>query len=134
MPTLVLVVDDNIYNVKLLEAWLQVENFDVITAFSGEEALVKLGQHPPAIVLLDIMMPGMDGFEVCRQIRRNPKTARLPVVMLTALDKPSDREMGLAAGADDYLTKPIEVEALFPLMRRLLQDRSSPDKPSAKAS
>lgn len=134
MSALVLVVDDNPYNVKLLEARLQAERYDVVTAFGGEEALAKLGQYNPDIVLLDVMMPGMDGYEVCRRIRKNPLTMHLPVVMVTALDKTSDREMGLEAGADDYLTKPVEFETLFPKMRSLLRDRSVRDQPSAKAS
>jgi two-component system cell cycle response regulator len=134
MSALVLVVDDNTYNVKLLEARLQVERYEVATAYSGEEALAKLEQCNPDIVLLDVMMPGMDGYEVCRRIRANPPTARLPVVMVTALDKDSDRDMALAAGADDFLTKPVEVELLFPAIRRLLQDRPLRDQPSAKAS
>jgi two-component system cell cycle response regulator len=133
MSMLVLVVDDNFYNVKLLEARLLVEHYEVATAFGGEEALAKLGQCNPDIVLLDVMMPGMDGFEVCRRIRQNPLTARLPVIMVTALDKPSDRDEGLAAGADDFMVKPVEVETLFPVMRRLLQAESK-DQLSAKAS
>jgi two-component system cell cycle response regulator len=118
---LALVVDDNIYNVKLLEARLLVEGYLVVTAFNGEEALAAVDLRKPDIVLLDVMMPGMDGFEVCRRIRANPQTASLPVIMVTALDKLSDREAGMAAGADDFLTKPVEVELLFPAMRRVLQ-------------
>ena len=133
MTTLVLVVDDNIYNVKLLEARLHAERYEVITAFSGEEAVARLDQHRPDIVLLDVMMPGMDGYEVCRRIRQNPQTARLPVVMVTALDKPTDRDAAMAAGADDFLTKPVEVEILYPAMRRLLQDRPA-QQASVKAS
>ncbi len=120
MPTLAMVVDDNIYNVRLLEAWLQVARYDVVTAFSGEEALSKLQERRPDIVLLDVMMPGLDGYEVCRRIRQNPATASLPVVMVTALDKPSDRTTGLAAGADDFLVKPVEITTLLPAIERLL--------------
>jgi two-component system cell cycle response regulator len=130
MSTLVMVVDDNIYNVKLLEAWLQVARYDVVTAFGGEEALSKIDQRQPDIVLLDVMMPGMDGYEVCRRIRQNPVTAGLPVMMVTALDKPSDRMTGLAAGADDFLVKPVEIGTLLPAMERLLAAR----EPQAKAS
>jgi two-component system cell cycle response regulator len=134
MPTRVLVVDDNFYNVRLLEARLQAERYAVATALSGEEALAKLAQHQPDIVLLDIMMPGLDGYEVCRRIRQHPATARLPVVMVTALDKASDRDAALAAGADDFFTKPLEVEALFAAMRRLLHDRSAAEALPAEAS
>jgi two-component system cell cycle response regulator len=134
MSALVLVVDDYVYNVKLLEALLRAERYEVVTAFGGEEALARLDQFKPDIVLLDVMMPGMNGYEVCGRIRQNSETARLPVVMVTALDKQSDRDMALAAGADDFITKPVEVGVLFPMMRRLLEARASRDQPSAKAS
>lgn len=118
----VLVVDDNFLNVRLLEELLKTASYEVATAMSGEAALEKLRQSRPDIVLLDVMMPGMDGYEVCRRIRQSEKTARLPVIMVTALDKPTDREMGLAAGADDFLTKPVEDGVLFPAMRRAMQN------------
>jgi two-component system cell cycle response regulator len=122
VPILALVVDDNFYNVKLLEARLQAERYEVITAFDGQDALAKLETCKPDIVLLDIMMPYLDGYEVCRWIRRTPHTAHLPVIMVTALDKPSDREMSLASGADDFLTKPVDVDLLYSTMRRLLAE------------
>ena len=108
MTTRVLVVDDNLYNVKLLEARLLVKGYQVVTAYIGEEALARIAEQSPAIVLLDVMMPGMDGYEVCRRIRDNPQTADLPVVMVTALDKPTDRDAAMDAGADDFLIKPVE--------------------------
>jgi two-component system cell cycle response regulator len=116
-----LVVDDNFLNVKLLEARLQVAAFEVVTAFGGEEALARLAEGLPDIVLLDVMMPGMDGYEVCRRIRQNPRTAHLPVVMVTALDKESDRATAVEAGANGFLTKPVEDGQLFPTIGRLLQ-------------
>ena len=131
MAALILVVDDTFHNVKLLEARLQIADYDVMSASSGEEALAQLGRRIPDIVLLDIMMPGMDGYEVCRRIRQNPATAALPVVMVTALDKQSDRDMALAVGADDFLTKPVEDSVLFPIIRRLIEAR---DRLPAKAS
>ena len=88
MTARVLVVDDVVQNVKLLEAKLSSEYFDVLTAMNGEEALEVIAKEQPDIVLLDVMMPGMDGFEVCRRIRENPKSAHIPVVMVTALDQP----------------------------------------------
>lgn len=118
----VLVVDDNFLNVKLLEELLKSASYEVATAMSGEAALEKLYLSRPDIVLLDVMMPGMDGYEVCRRIRQSEQTARLPVIMVTALDKPSDRETGLAAGADDFLTKPVEDGVLFPAMQRAMQN------------
>src|SRR3569833_1277009 len=121
MTARVLVVDDILSNVKLLEAKLTAEYFEVITAFNGMECLAKMEQGVPDIVLLDVMMPGMDGFEVCRRIKSNPKTAHVPVVMVTALDQPSDRVAGLDAGADDFLTKPVDDAALFARVRSLVR-------------
>src|SRR5512146_319522 len=121
MTARVLVVDDILSNVKLLEAKLTSEYFEVVTAFSGMEALGKMEECDPDIILLDVMMPGMDGFEVCRRIKANPKTAHIPVVMVTALDQPSDRVAGLDAGADDFLTKPVDDAALFARVRSLVR-------------
>src|ERR1044072_2701167 len=118
MTARVLVVDDILSNVKLLEAKLSAEYFEVITAFTGLECLARMEETIPDIVLLDVMMPGMDGFEVCRRIKSNPRTAHVPVVMVTALDQPSDRVAGLDAGADDFLTQPVDEAALFARGRR----------------
>jgi two-component system cell cycle response regulator len=115
----VLVVDDVLANVKLLEARLSAEYFDVTTAMSGVEALAKCEKAECDIVLLDIMMPDMDGFEVCRRLKSNPATHHIPVVMVTALDHPSDRVRGLEAGADDFLTKPVSDVALIARVRSL---------------
>jgi two-component system cell cycle response regulator len=134
VTTLVLVVDDNFYNVKLLEARLLAKDYQVVSAFNGEEALARIEQQMPDIVLLDVMMPGMDGYEVCRRIRQDPQTAHLPVVMVTALDKPSDRDAAMEAGADDFLTKPVEESALMPAMTRLLEGGRTQDTRTAKAS
>lgn len=121
MTARVLVVDDVPPNVKLLEAKLTSEYFDVLTAFSGPEALDVISREHPDIILLDVMMPGMDGFEVCRRIKGDPTTAHIPVVMVTALDQPSDRVAGLEAGADDFLTKPVQDLALFARVRSLVR-------------
>lgn len=121
MTARVLVVDDVPPNVKLLEAKLTSEYFDVLTAYSGPEALEVIAREHPDIVLLDVMMPGMDGFEVCRRIKADPLTAHIPVVMVTALDQPSDRVTGLEAGADDFLTKPVQDLALFARVRSLVR-------------
>ena len=117
MTARILVVDDILPNVKLLEARLSAEYFDVLTAASGPEALAICHEGSCDIVLLDVMMPGMNGFEVCRRIKSNPATAHLPVVMVTALDQPADRVRGLEAGADDFLTKPIDEIALIARVR-----------------
>src|SRR3979409_500172 len=107
MTARILVVDDIPANVKLLEARLTAEYFDVTTAMSGAETLAICERAQCDIVLLDVMMPDMDGFETCRRLKANPLTHHIPVVMVTALDQPSDRVRGLDAGADDFLTKPV---------------------------
>lgn len=119
MTARILVVDDVPANVKLLEARLTAEYFDVVTAYSGAEALKICERAQCDIVLLDVMMPGMDGFEVCRRLKANPATHHIPVVMVTALDQPSDRVKGLEAGADDFLTKPVSDMALIARVRSL---------------
>jgi two-component system cell cycle response regulator len=117
----VLVVDDIAANVKLLEARLTAEYFDVVVAMSGPDALAICERGQCDIVLLDVMMPGMDGFEVCRRLKGNPATHHIPVVMVTALDQPSDRVRGLEAGADDFLTKPVSDIALIARVRSLVR-------------
>jgi two-component system cell cycle response regulator len=119
MTARVLVVDDVPANVRLLEARLTAEYFDVITAMSGKEALAICERAECDLVLLDVMMPDMDGLEVCRRLKSNPATHHIPVVMVTALDQPSDKVRGLEAGADDFLTKPISELALIARVRSL---------------
>lgn len=119
MTARVLVVDDVPANVKLLEARLSAEYFDVVTALSGAEALALCERAECDLVLLDVMMPDMDGFEVCRRLKSNPVTYHIPVIMVTALDQPADRVRGLEAGADDFLTKPVTDVALISRVRSL---------------
>jgi two-component system cell cycle response regulator len=119
MTARVLVVDDVPANVKLLEARLSAEYFDVTTASNGIEALALCERAECDIILLDVMMPELDGFEVCRKLKSNPRTHHIPVVMVTALDQPSDRVRGLEAGADDFLTKPVSDIALISRVRSL---------------
>jgi len=128
MTARVLVVDDILSNVKLLEAKLSAEYFEVITAYNGEQALARVASDAPDIILLDVMMPGMDGFEVCRRIKSNTKTTHIPVVMVTALDQPSDRVTGLDAGADDFLTKPVDDMSLFARVRSLVRLKMMTDE------
>ena len=128
MTARVLVVDDIPANVKLLEAKLGAEYFDVVTAGSGPEALRKVEEEKPDIILLDVMMPGMDGFEVCQRIKSNPATAHLPVIMVTALDQVSDRVQGLESGADDFLTKPVDDVALIARVRSLVRLKMATDE------
>jgi two-component system cell cycle response regulator len=121
MSARILVVDDIELNVKLLEAKLSCEYYDVIRAYSGSEALAIADAEPPDLVLLDVMMPRMDGFEVCRRLKANPRTADVPVVMVTALSDIASRVQGLEAGADDFLTKPVNDIALFARLRSLVR-------------
>jgi two-component system cell cycle response regulator len=133
MTARVLVVDDIIANVKLLEARLAAEYFEVVTAMNGPEALDICARGHCDIVLLDVMMPGMDGFEVCRRLKANPRTAHLPVVMVTALDQPADRVAGLEAGADDFLTKPINDIALITRVKSLVRLKTITDELMVRA-
>jgi two-component system cell cycle response regulator len=128
MSARVLVVDDIITNVKLLEAKLSAEYFDVVTALNGLDALAICERGEADIVLLDVMMPGMNGFEVCRRLKGGATTAHIPVVMVTALDQPSDRLKGLDAGADDFLTKPLDDTALLARVRSLVRLKSVTDE------
>ena len=128
MSARVLVVDDIEPNVKLLEAKLAVEYYEVITATSGQEALEQVEKNKPDIILLDVMMPGMDGFEVCSRIKSNPESAHIPVVMVTALTDVQDKVRGLEAGADDFLSKPINDVALMARVRSLARLKMALDE------
>jgi len=134
MTARILVVDDILANVKLLEAKLTAEYFDVLTAMSGTEALEIVQRSLPDIVLLDVMMPGMDGFETCRRIKSNPATQHIPVVMITALDQPSDRVQGLEAGAEDFLTKPVNDVALLARVKSLVRLKMVTDELRMRAA
>ena len=134
MTARVLVVDDVDANVKLLEARLSADYFEVRTARSGREALEICANEPADVVLLDVMMPGMDGFEVCRRLKSEPRTQHIPVVMVTALDHPSDRVRGLEAGADDFLTKPVDDIALVKRVRNLARLKMLTDEMLMRSS
>src|SRR5262245_19171533 len=128
MTARVLVVDDIPANVKLLEARLSAEYFTVLTAHSPHHALAIMRDEHVDVVLLDVMMPGMDGFEVCRRIKSSPRTMHVPVIMVTALDQPSDKGQGLEAGADDFLSKPVDDIALITRVKNLTRLKSLNDE------
>src|SRR6185437_15030143 len=119
MSARILVVDDIEANVRLLQAKLEAEYYEVLTAGDGPTALAMAAAEKPDIILLDVMMPGMDGFSVCRRLKDDAETRHIPVVLVTALDGRPDRVAGLEAGADEFLTKPIDDVMLFARVRSL---------------
>jgi two-component system cell cycle response regulator len=133
MSACVLIVDDLPANAKLLAARLTAEYFEVIVADNGAAAIEICEGGQCDIVLLDVMMPGLDGIEVCRRLKANPKTAYIPIIMVTALDQPSDRVRGLEAGADDFLTKPVTDTALLSRVRSLVRLKMLTDELSVRA-
>ena len=134
MSARVLVVDDIPANVKLLEARLLAEYYDVLTAADGPSAIETAENGKVDVVLLDVMMPGMDGFEVCSRLKADPATAHVPVVMVTALDQVTDRVRGLEAGADDFLTKPVNDLQLLTRVKSLVRLKMLTDELRLRAS
>jgi len=132
-PARILVVDDQPLNVKLLADSLRRQGYETLTANSGREALERISAEPPDLVLLDVVMPEMNGYEVCRAIRARRKTQILPVIMVTALDPQEERIKGLEAGADDFLTKPINQPELLARVRSLLRIKSLYDTIQSQA-
>ena len=133
MTARILVVDDILANVRLLEAKLSAEYFEVVTAMNGVDALEAVQRAKPDIVLLDVMMPGIDGIEVCKRLKADPATQHIPVIMVTALDQLEDRVRGLEAGADDFLTKPVNDVALFCRIKSLVRLKMLSDELRARA-
>jgi class 3 adenylate cyclase len=128
MTAHILVVDDVAKNVKLLADVLAAKGYRTSTAASGEQALQAIEADPPDLLLLDVMMPGLSGYDVCRAIRANPKHAMLPVVLVTALDPAKERVTGLEAGADDFLSKPVNQAELMARVRSLLRVKTLYDE------
>ena len=128
MTARILVVDDSGESVRLLQRKLTSEYLEVVTAVDGAEALAKIAECNPDIVLLDAVMPGLDGFEVCRRLKAAPATTHLPVVMITALDQPADRVSALDAGADEFVSKPFEPLAFMALVRSLIRRKDVIDE------
>lgn len=134
MTARILVVDDIPANVRLLEAKLQAEYFQVVTATSGAEAIAACENGRIDVVLLDVMMPGMDGFETCRRLKGDPASAHIPVVMITALDHVADRVRGLEAGADDFLSKPVNDLQMMTRVKSLVRLKSLTDELRLRAA
>lgn len=134
MSARVLVVDDVVANVKLLHARLTAEYFEVVTATTGDEALRIAREVMPDIILLDVMMPDVDGLEVCRQLKSDLSTQHIPVILITSLDTPADRVQGFEAGADDFLPKPIDDVALMARVRSLVRLKMVTDELRSRAS
>ena len=134
MTARVLVVDDITANVKLLEARLTAEYFDVVSAMNGPDAIEICQRGQCDLVLLDVMMPGMDGLEVCRRLKSSPETEHLPIIMVTALDEPADKVAGLEAGADDFLTKPVSDIALITRVKSLARLKTLTDELRMRAA
>ena len=122
---LILAVDDEAHILELLSFNLEASGYRVVTAATGEDALVVCAHERPALVLLDIMLPGIDGMEVCRRLKSAPTTADIPIIMLTAKGDEVDKILGLELGADDYITKPFSVRELTARVKALLR-RAAP--------
>jgi two-component system cell cycle response regulator len=121
MTARVLIVDDVPANVRLLQAKLEADYYEVLSASDGHAALQVAADSQPDIILLDVMMPGIDGYEVCRQLKNNPDTSHIPIILITALDGREDRLSGLESGADDFLTKPFDDVILMARLRALVR-------------
>jgi CheY-like chemotaxis protein len=119
----ILIADDNLQGLELLEAYLSGGDYEIATASDGEETLRQVKQWQPDLLLLDIMMPKISGFEVCKRLRADPTTRDVAIIMVTALDQPSDIERAVEAGTDDFLTKPINKTELLLRVRSVLKSR-----------
>jgi CheY-like chemotaxis protein len=123
----ILLVEDNEANLLMTQDYLESYGYQVISARDGDEALTMMDENPPDLVLMDIQMPGMDGFEVLRRIRLQPRFASVPIIALTALAMPGDRERCLEAGANEYLSKPVELKFLLYAIEKFTDDLSGGD-------
>jgi len=126
----ILVVDDEIYIVHILDFSLGMEGYEVLTALDGEQALERVRSDKPDLIVLDIMMPKLDGYEVCRAVKSNPETRNIPVILLSAKGRNVDQKMGFDVGADDYITKPFSprklVERINAILGQTVSERSTP--------
>ena len=130
----ILIVDDELNNRKLLETLLQADGYITISAASGAEALVVVAGQRPALILLDVMMPGMDGYHVARELKGNPAHASIPIIMVSALRDRDAKLEGLNSGAEDFLTKPIDRSELWLKVRNRLRLKASADLPQKQGA
>ena len=133
-PPRILIVDDTPANVHILQARLGANGYDIVTATDGEEALAAVRETQPDLILLDVMMPKMDGFEVCRRLRADPSVPFIPIIMVTAKADPKDVIAGLEAGGDEYLTKPVDQPALVARVKSMLRIKALHDTVEALAA
>src|ERR1051326_4326579 len=119
----VLIADDNTQGVELLEAYLSDTDYEIRTAADGDETLKHVRDWHPDLILLDVMMPKLSGFEICKRVKRDPTTSAIAIIMVTALDQPSDIERAVEAGTDEFVSKPINKSALLLRVRSLLKSR-----------
>jgi two-component system alkaline phosphatase synthesis response regulator PhoP len=124
----ILIVDDNIQNLELLQAYLEDIECETIAAYDGPEALDMVARHQPDLLLLDIMMPKMSGFEVCKRLKNDPKTCNIPIIMVTALNEFGDIERGIDSGTDDFVSKPVNKFELLARVRTMLKLKHLSDK------
>jgi two-component system, OmpR family, alkaline phosphatase synthesis response regulator PhoP len=123
----ILVVDDEIYIVHILDFSLGIEGYEVMTALDGEQALAKVAQDKPDLIVLDIMMPKLDGYETCKALKSNPETKDIPVILLSAKGRNVDQKVGFEVGADDYITKPFSPRKLVERINAILGQTSRTD-------
>jgi two-component system alkaline phosphatase synthesis response regulator PhoP len=119
----ILVVDDEVYIVHILEFSLRMEGYEVATALDGEQAIEKVAAEHPDLIVLDIMMPKLDGYDACRRLKGNPETHDIPIILLSAKGRNVDQKMGIDAGADDYITKPFSPRKLVEKINTMLQPK-----------
>ncbi len=127
-PSRVLIVDDNAQNLELLQAYLEELDCETVAACDGPEALEIVAKSPPDLLLLDIMMPRMSGFEVCRRLKSDPKTSAIPIIMVTALNEFGDIERGVESGTDDFVSKPVNKLELVVRVKTMLKLKHLTDK------
>jgi two-component system, OmpR family, alkaline phosphatase synthesis response regulator PhoP len=127
IPT-VLVVDDNVQNLELIQAYLEELEVQTVAAYDGQQAMDCVRQSAPDLILLDVMMPKMSGFEVCKRLKKDPKTSDIPIIMVTALNELGDIERGIDSGTDDFLTKPVNKWELVTRVKTMLKLKHLSDK------